>query len=60
MWDEIRLRHQRPGVQIVMSSETRGWSSLYASIQRESPFEGAFDAVADHEMVLHLIGYIRY
>ena len=55
----IRETHgvlQRPGVQIVLSSESRGWSSLYASVQRESPFEGAFDAVADHAMVLHLDG----
>lgn len=55
----IRETHgvlQRPGVQIVSSSDSRGWSSLYASVQRESPFEGAFDAVADHAMVLHLDG----
>jgi AraC family transcriptional regulator len=56
MWDKIRLRHQRPGVQILLSSESRGWSSLYASVQRQRPFEGAFDAVADHAMVLHLDG----
>jgi len=50
------LRGQRPGVQILVSSESRGWSSLYASVQREPPFEGAFDAVEDHAMVLHLDG----
>src|SRR6516165_4847985 len=55
----IRETHgvlQRPGVQILLSSDSRGWSSLYASVQRESPFEGAFDAVADHAVVLHLDG----
>ena len=46
----------RPGVQIVLSSDSRGWSSLYASVQRQLPFEGTFDAVVDHAMVLHLDG----
>jgi AraC family transcriptional regulator len=39
-----------------LCSESRGWSSFYASVQRQPPFEGAFDAVADHAMVLHLDG----
>src|SRR5262249_32429386 len=55
----IRETHgvlHRAGVQILLSSESRGWSSLYASVQRESPFEGTFEAVADHAMVLHLDG----
>lgn len=47
---------QRPGVQVLLSSDHRGWSSLYASVQRETPFEGAFNPVADHAMVLHLDG----
>jgi AraC family transcriptional regulator len=57
----IRETHgvlQRPGVQILLSSDNRGWSSLYASVRQESPFEGAFDAVADHAMVLHLTGQV--
>jgi AraC family transcriptional regulator len=44
----------RSGVQIDMSSESRGWSSLYASVQREPPYEAAFDAVDDDAIVLHL------
>ena len=46
----------RPGVQIQLSSDSRGWSSLYASVQREPPFEGVFDAVDDEAIVLHLDG----
>jgi AraC family transcriptional regulator len=55
----IRETHgvlQRPGVQVLLSSDSRAWSSLYASVQRESPFEGTFAAVADLAMVLHLDG----
>jgi len=55
----IRETHgvlQRPGVQVLLSSDSRAWSSLYASVQRELPFEGTFDAVADLGMVLHLDG----
>jgi AraC family transcriptional regulator len=45
-----------PGVKVSASSETRGWSSLYASEQLEIPFEQSFDAVADQLIVLHLDG----
>jgi AraC family transcriptional regulator len=56
VWEKHAARSRRPGVQILLSSDSRGWASLYASVQRESPFEGAFEAVADHTMVLHLDG----
>ena len=46
----------QPGAQIRASSDNRGWSSLYASLQRELPFEGAFGAVEDQLVVLHLDG----
>jgi AraC family transcriptional regulator len=46
----------QPGVQIRASSDNRGWSSLYASLQRELPFEGTFGAVEDQLVVLHLDG----
>lgn len=45
---------RRPGVKIRASSDNRGWSSVYASLQRELPFEQAFDAVDDQLIVLHL------
>jgi len=45
---------RRPGVKIRVASDSRGWSSLYASLQRELPFEEAFDAVDDQLIVLHL------
>jgi AraC family transcriptional regulator len=47
---------RRPGVQVQSSSDGRGWSSLYASVQREFPFEGSFDAVEHPAIVLHLDG----
>ena len=45
-----------PGVKVSASSDTRGWSSLYASEQVEVPFEQSFDAVDDQLIVLHLDG----
>ena len=41
-----------PGVKVSASSDTRGWSSLYASEQLEIPFEQSFDAVDDQLIVL--------
>jgi AraC family transcriptional regulator len=46
----------QPGFEIGASSDQRGWSSLYASVQREAPYEGAFSAVDDQLLVLHLDG----
>ena len=46
----------RPGNEIWASSDQRGWPSLYASLQREAPYEAAFDAVDDQLIVLHLDG----
>ena len=45
-----------PGVKVSASSDTRGWSSLYASEQVEIPFEQSFDAVDDQLIGLHLDG----
>jgi len=39
-----------------MSSEGHNWTSLYASAQRESPYEGFFPAVKDQLLVLHRTG----
>jgi AraC family transcriptional regulator len=46
----------RPENQIRVSSEGLGWSSLYASSQREAPYEAQFAAVRDHLIILHLDG----
>jgi AraC family transcriptional regulator len=46
----------RPGVQVHCSSEGMGWTSLYASAQREPPFQGVFSARPDTLIVLHLDG----
>jgi AraC family transcriptional regulator len=48
----------RRGVRVLASSDHRGWSSLYASVQRETPFEAACDAVDDQLIVLHLDGLV--
>lgn len=41
---------------IAATSEGLGWSSAYASMQRERPFEGRFDAISSFLMVLHRSG----
>jgi AraC family transcriptional regulator len=46
----------RPENEIQVSSDGRGWTSLYASLQREVPFEDTFDAVDDQLLILHLDG----
>jgi AraC family transcriptional regulator len=46
----------RPENEIQASSDGRAWTSLYASVQREMPFEDSFDAVIDPLIVLHLDG----
>jgi AraC family transcriptional regulator len=44
---------QRSGARVGASSEGLGWTSAYASNQRERPFEGRFHALSDCLMVLH-------
>jgi AraC family transcriptional regulator len=46
----------RPENQIRASSDRFGWTSLYASAQREIPYEGYFPAVRDQLIVQHLDG----
>jgi AraC family transcriptional regulator len=46
----------RAGVQVRFNSEGLGWTSLYASAQREPPFEGVFAGRPDVLIVLHLDG----
>ncbi|MBW7965516.1 helix-turn-helix domain-containing protein [Bradyrhizobium sp. BR 10261] len=50
---------QRFGADIRATSEGHGWSSIYASIQTENPFEGRFEAIADDLIVLHRSGPVQ-
>jgi AraC family transcriptional regulator len=49
----------RPGTRVWATSEALGWRSIFASTQREAPFEGKFEPVADHLVVIHLSGPVR-
>ncbi len=42
--------------EIQISSNRWAWSSLYSSLQRESPFEDTYEAVDDQLVILHLDG----
>ncbi|MGA2042820.1 MAG: AraC family transcriptional regulator [Roseiarcus sp.] len=45
------------------SSDAAGWTSLYASAQREAPYQASYGAVRDHLVILHLdgpVGVSRY
>ena len=45
------------------SSDGAGWTSLYASAQRETPYQASYGAVRDHLVILHLdgpVGVSRY
>lgn len=46
----------RPENRIYAKSDGRGWSSLYASTQREAPYASEYPAVQDHLIILHLDG----
>jgi AraC family transcriptional regulator len=50
---------QQFGAEIRATSEGHGWSSIYASIQRENPFEGRFEAIPDDLIVLHRSGPVE-
>jgi AraC family transcriptional regulator len=53
--DTHRIRH-RFQADIRASSEGLGWSSAFASIQRERAYEGKLHALSDSLMVLHRDG----
>jgi AraC family transcriptional regulator len=44
---------QRFHADFAATSEGLGWSSAFASLQREKPFEGRFEPISDCLMVLH-------
>ena len=49
----------RPGTRIWASSEGRGWRSVFATSQHETPFEAECSAVPDHLIVVHLSGPVH-
>lgn len=49
----------QPGAKIKACSDGRDWTSLFASVQREMPFEGIFEASRDHLLVLHRDGPVQ-
>ncbi len=50
---------RRPEHRIEASSDSLGWTSLYASTQREGSYEAAFAPVSDHLIIVHLDGPVR-
>ena len=46
----------RPEHRVRATSEGLGWTSLYASTQREAPYKASYGAVCDHLVILHLDG----
>jgi AraC family transcriptional regulator len=54
--DEIHDVLRRFRADIAATSDGLGWSSTYASVQREQPFEATFTEVPDCLMVLHRSG----
>ena len=50
----------RPGNLVHCSSDDAGWTSLFASICSEVPYEGSFSAVKDHLIVIPLNKPVRF
>ena len=46
----------RPQNDTHLTSKGLGWASIYASSQREKPYEDRYSAVNDHLIILHLDG----
>lgn len=46
----------QPSARIKANSDGRNWTSLFASVQKESPFQGMFESSRDHLLVLHRDG----
>lgn len=57
--DETHGILAQPTHDIDASSDRLGWTSLYASSQRERPFAAHFDAVEDQLIVMHRDGPVR-
>lgn len=50
----------RPGNRVHCSSDDAGWTSLFASVCSEAPYEGSFSAVKDHLIVIPLNKPVRF
>lgn len=57
--DETHGILKRPGNEFVAVSDRLAWSSVFASIQRERPYEDSFAARPDHLIILHLDGFVK-
>jgi AraC family transcriptional regulator len=49
----------QPGAKIRACSDGRDWTSLFASVQQEMPFQGIFEPSKDHLLVLHRNGPVQ-
>jgi AraC family transcriptional regulator len=49
----------QPSAKIKACSDGRDWTSLFASVQKEMPFEGVFQSSRDHLLVLHRDGPVQ-
>ena len=49
----------QPGAKIRACSDGRDWTSLFTSVQKESPFQGIFQSSRDHLLVLHRDGPVQ-
>lgn len=46
----------QPSNDVHAASDGLGWGAMYASAQKEKPYQGQFSAVKDHLIILHLDG----
>jgi AraC family transcriptional regulator len=49
----------QPSAKIRATSDGKDWTSLFASVQREMPFQGMFRSAKDHLLVLHRDGPVQ-
>ena len=57
--DETHGMLAQPGAKIRACSDGRDWTSLFASVQKEMPFQGVFQSSRDHLIVLHRDGPVQ-
>ena len=57
--DETHGMQAQPSARIKANSDGRDWTSLFASVQRETPFQGVFQSSRDHLLVLHRDGPVQ-
>lgn len=57
--DETHGMLAQPSAKIRANSDGRDWTSLFTSVQRETPFQGIFQSSRDHLLVLHRDGPVQ-